>query len=96
MEESLEQSKDISTLNADLNTAQNSKSDTPAAQMSMKVKGSAANVQKDQVEEDEDIKDEIEEDNYDDDGFEEDAHGANGIEDFYGTNWDKKQGTDAK
>jgi hypothetical protein len=96
MEESLEQSKDISTLNADLNVAQNSQAETPAAQMSMKVKGSAANVQKDPVEEDEDIKDEIDEDNYDDDGFEEENRGTNGIEDFYGTNWDKKQTTDAK
>jgi hypothetical protein len=57
--------------------------------------GSATRPQKD-LDEDEDIRDEIEEDNYDEDGFEEDAQGTNGIEDFYGTNWEKKQGTDAK
>jgi hypothetical protein len=90
MEESLEQSKDLSTLNADLAVAKNSAAETPAHRMSQKVKGSAANVEPAKDIEDEEIKDEVDEDNYEDEGFEEDADKkSGGIEDFYGTDWQK-------
>jgi len=63
MEESLEQSKDISTLNADLTVAQ--VTETPPAH---KMKGSAANIEPNADEEI--IDDEVDDDNYEDEGFE--------------------------